>query len=155
MAQALEARLQRLEDLEEIRQLFVDYGYHLDRCDFASYGTLFAEEGEILLGPMGRAKGPAAIQAMMEKVLGGKAGASYHVIANPIITFDESSGGTSGPNRATTDVTWVVVSRDPEGKAQVPMLGRHKDVVTRENGRWKFLRREGHIDIPSKYENRA
>ena len=27
----LEARLRRLEDLEEIRQLFVDYGHFLDR----------------------------------------------------------------------------------------------------------------------------
>jgi hypothetical protein len=139
----LAARLQRLEDLEAIRQLFVDYGYYLDHGLFEEYGTLFAEEGEVLLGPIGRAKGPAAITALMTKTLGGRQGNSFHVICNPVIHLDG--------DRATTDVTWLVVTRTETGGASASMLGRHKDTVVREGGRWKFLRREGYVDLPSRY----
>ena len=55
----LGARLRRLEDLEEIRQLFVDYGHHLDRGDLDAYAALFTDDAELLLGPLGRARGPA------------------------------------------------------------------------------------------------
>jgi uncharacterized protein (TIGR02246 family) len=140
----LAARLARLEDLEAIRQLFVDYGYCLDHGDFQEYGQLFADDGEILLGPIGRAKGPAAITALMEKTLGGRQGGSFHVIANPIIRLDG--------DRATTDVTWLVVTRTESGGASASMLGRHRDVVARQaDGSWRFLRREGHVDLPSRY----
>ena len=35
---SLTERLQRLEDLQEIRALYVDYGRHLDAGDFAAQG---------------------------------------------------------------------------------------------------------------------
>ena len=140
---SVEDRLQRLEDLEQIRQLFIDYGHYLDNGDFASYGKLFADEGEILLGPVGRAKGPAAIQALMDGNLAGRIGSSYHLIANPIINLDG--------DRATTDVSWAVITCGPEGQSVLSMFGRHRDVLVRERGHWRFLRREGLIDIPSKY----
>jgi 3-phenylpropionate/cinnamic acid dioxygenase small subunit len=140
---ALADRLQRLEDLEEIRQLFVDYGHYLDSGDFAAYGTLFADEGEVLLGPVGRAKGPAAIEALMAKTMDGARGTSFHVVSNPIIELDG--------DRATSEVMWTVVARDKQDNATVTMLGRHRDQLTRERGRWRFLRREGFIDVPSRY----
>jgi hypothetical protein len=138
-----EARLRRLEDLEEIRALFVDYGYYLDHGLFADYARLFAEDGEILLGPLGRAKGPAAIQALMEQALGARVGSSYHVIANPIVRLEG--------DRATSNVTWVVLVRDEAGKPVLPMIGHHADTLVRTAQGWKFLRREGHVDLPSKY----
>jgi ketosteroid isomerase-like protein len=61
----VEARLRRLEDLEQIRQLFVDYKIVLDKQDFSAYAALFAEEGEFIAGPQ-QAKGRAAIQARAE-----------------------------------------------------------------------------------------
>ncbi|HEX4245111.1 MAG TPA: nuclear transport factor 2 family protein [Acidimicrobiales bacterium] len=136
-------RLQRLEDLEEIRQLFVDYGHHLDSGDFAAYGALFADEGEVLLGPVGRAKGPAAIEALMRRTLEGAQGSSFHIVSNPIIDLHG--------DRATSEVMWTVVARDKQDSAAVTMLGRHRDTLTREGGRWRFLRREGFIDVPSRY----
>jgi ketosteroid isomerase-like protein len=141
--ESLEARLRRLEDLEAIRQLFVDYGHYLDYGDFEAYGKLFADDGEVLLGPMGRASGPTAIQALMEKALGGRRGNSFHLISNPIVHLHG--------DRATSDVMWAVLVRDDNDRPQLPMVGRHKDVLTRRNGEWKFLRREGHIDIPGSY----
>lgn len=139
----MHSRLRRLEDLDAIRQLFVNYGYYLDHGLFEDYGKLFADDGEVLLGPIGRAVGPTAIQALMEKTLGGRSGSSYHLIANPIIHLEG--------DRATTDVTWAVVTRDSEGKPTISGYGRHKDVVVRDGNAWKFKRREGHVDIPSKW----
>jgi hypothetical protein len=140
---ALEARLRRLEDLEAIRQLFIDYGYYLDHGEFESYGKLFADDGEVLLGPIGRASGPQAITELMTKTLSGRQGMSYHIITNPIIKLDGDS--------ATTDVMWTVIVKDEAGKPHVSMLGRHRDTVVRQRGEWKFKRREGYVDIPSRY----
>jgi len=140
---ALADRLQRLEDLEEIRQLFIDYGHYLDSGNFGAYGGLFADDGEVLLGPVGRAKGPAAIEALMAKTMDGARGSSFHVVSNPIIELDG--------DRATSEVMWTVVARDKQDHATVTMLGRHRDQLTRERGRWRFLRREGFIDIPNRY----
>ena len=55
----LDARVRRLEDVQAIHQLFIDHGEHLDAGDFDAFAELFAEDGEVLLGPLGRAKGRA------------------------------------------------------------------------------------------------
>jgi hypothetical protein len=44
---SLEERLQRLEDLEEIRQLLEEYARCLDAGDHAAYAELFTEDGEL------------------------------------------------------------------------------------------------------------
>jgi uncharacterized protein (TIGR02246 family) len=139
---SVQDRLQRLEDLEEIRQLFIDYGHHLDVGDFEAYANLFAADGEVLLGVMGRAKGPQAIRTLMESQLGASVGQSYHLIANPIVRLDG--------DKAASFVTWVAILRDRQGNPSLRMWGHHKDVLIREQGHWKFLRREGHIDLPTK-----
>ena len=45
-AASLAARLQRLEDVEEIQALLLDYGRLLDSRDLPGYSRLFAKEGE-------------------------------------------------------------------------------------------------------------
>jgi len=137
----LEARLARLEDLMEIHQLFVDYGIHLDAGDFDAYAELFADDGEVLLGPMGRAKGRAEIKAVMTKALDGQQGTSFHIVSSPAVTLDG--------DRATSTVMWTVVQRDADGRPTVGMIGRHVDDLVRERGRWRFQRRKGYVDIPS------
>ncbi len=68
---------------EEIHQLLVDYGHHLDAGDLDAYAELFADDGELLLGPVARASGRAEIKAVMSKALAGASGNSYHVITSP------------------------------------------------------------------------
>jgi uncharacterized protein (TIGR02246 family) len=136
-------RLRRLEDLEEIRQLFIDYGRHLDAGDVEAYATLFADDGEILLGPIGRAKGREAIVALMTKVRDRAKGPSFHLVTNPVVHLDG--------DRATSEVLWTVIRPDADGKLEVAMLGRHYDDLVRERGRWRFLKRRGRIDVPSTY----
>jgi len=138
---SLAHRLRRLEDLEEIRQLFTDYGRHLDAGDVHAYAALFADEGEVLLGPIGRAKGPAAIAELMTKVKARATTASFHLITNPVIHLDG--------DRATSEVLWTVIRPDATGKLEVAMFGRHDDELIRERGRWRFLKRKGRIDVPA------
>src|SRR5262245_18892853 len=95
MAQApsVEARLRALEDKEQIAQVLIDYGRHLDSRNLAAYAALFAEDGE-WVGGFGTVKGRTEIKAFMEKSLGTgpNRGNSYHILSNFTIT---GKGGTA------------------------------------------------------------
>ena len=139
-------RLRRLEDLEQIRRLFVEYKIVLDRQDFAAYADLFAEDGEFVAGP-GVAKGRAAIREMVEAMpssglLARAPGDDYHVIVNPLIELDPDD-----PDRAHAELTWLYVVKGPDGAPKLAKLGHYNDTLTREAGRWRFLRREAPADI--------
>jgi ketosteroid isomerase-like protein len=144
---SMAARLRRLEDLEAIRRLFQDYRRHLDHKDFRAYADLFAVEGEFVAGPDGsiRAKGPAAIFELVDGMRGSlltdKGGDDLHVAVNEVIELEG--------DRATASSTWVYLVRAEGDVPEVAKVGRYKDVLTREGGRWKFLRREAPADIPA------
>jgi uncharacterized protein (TIGR02246 family) len=133
-------RLRRVEDILEIQQLFVDYGRRLDRGDFAGYAELFAEDGEIRLGPVGRARGRKQIQEVMTKAMEGIVGTVCHIVGSPEVTIDG--------DRATADVMWTVIDLGGDGQPRVSAVGRHVDELVRENGRWRFARRSGRYTLP-------
>ena len=58
------ARLRKLEDLEEIRNLKLTWGRLLDSKDYAAMADLFHEDGEFI-APLGTAKGREAIHAAL------------------------------------------------------------------------------------------
>jgi hypothetical protein len=142
-AHSLEARIQRLEDIEEIRDLLTSYGRLLDAHDLAGYSHLFAKNGE-WVGGFGSAKGPAAIQALMEKNLGatakGKPGSTYHLLTNFMI---DVKGDT-----ATAWSRWSFTVTGADNKPSILYGGHYDDKLIREDGRWKFLRRVAVNDIP-------
>ncbi len=141
----IEARLRRLEDLEQIRQLFVEYKMVLDKQDFAAYAALFAADGEFVAGAQ-RAKGPAAIQALVGgmpgSLLGSAPGEDFHVVVNPLIELDPAD-----PDRASAEVTWLYVVKGDDGSPALAKLGHYDDELVREAGRWRFARRAAPTDI--------
>jgi len=137
----LENRLRRVEDILAIQQLFIDYGHFLDAGLFDEYAGLFARDGEVQLGPLGTAKGREAIRIMMMDMLAGQVGRSYHLISSPRIVFE-------GEGSARSEVMWTVIDRTDRDRPVVTMIGRHRDLLVREDGRWRFLRRRGYVDIP-------
>lgn len=139
--EALARRVQRLEDLMAIHQLFIDYGRHLDGGDIDAYASLFCEDGEVLLGPLGRARGRAAIKELMTRALGGRPGSSYHIISSPQILLDG--------DRATATVMWSVIAKTADGGVALTMVGHHSDVLRRERDGWRFERRKGFVDLPA------
>ena len=143
----LEARVQRTEDLLEIHQLFIDYGRHLDAGRFAEYARLFARDGVLRLGPLGSASGPDEIEALMTRTLDGSVGQTFHVISSPVVHLDGDA--------ATSEVMWTMIRRGTDGVPEVAMLGRHRDQLVREDGRWRIRERRGLIDVPSTYPGAA
>jgi ketosteroid isomerase-like protein len=138
--QALSARIQRLEDMEEIRTVLLNYGRYLDARDFAAYSHLFAKDGE-WVGGFGSVTGPAAIQAFMEKnIPGPNKGHTYHLLSNFVI---DVHGDT-----ATAWSRWAYVVPGGDGKPVIAQGGHYDDTLVRENGHWKFQRRVAPVDIP-------
>jgi hypothetical protein len=142
-ARSLAPRIQRLEDTQEIRDLLTNYGRLLDAHDLAGYSHLFAKNGD-WMGGFGSAKGPEAIQALMEKNLGvspkGKPGSTYHLLTNFIISV---TGDT-----ATAWSRWSFTVTGTDKRPSILYGGHYDDQLIREDGRWKFLRRVAVNDIP-------
>lgn len=138
---SLAARVQRLEDTAEIRNVLVDYGRYLDSRDFAAYSRLFAKDGE-WAGGFGTVRGPAAIQAFMEKnIPGPNRGNTYHLLTNFEI---EVHGDT-----ATAWSRWTYVTPGADNQPVIAQAGRYDDTFVRENGHWRFKRRVASNDIPA------
>ena len=130
---SVEARLKQLEDKEQITQLLLDYGRHLDSRDLAAYASLFATDGE-WVGGFGTVKGRTEIKSFMEKSLGTGPNRtnSFHIMSNFVITV---KGDT-----ATAWSRWTFVTPGANG-ATIAQAGRYDDTFVRDNGAWKFKKR--------------
>lgn len=134
-------RLSRLEDIEEIRTLYVDYGRHLDAGDAVAYASLFARGAKLRLGPVMRADGRAEIEKAAAGTIRSSAegpGRSVHVLGAPRL---ELTGDT-----ASGECVWAAVSGSANSAGSV-LVGRHVDKLVREEGRWRFSERRGFIDV--------
>jgi hypothetical protein len=132
----LEARVQRLEDHQAIERMLLEYGHALDTRDFATYAGLFASQGE-WQGALGTYRGPAAIQAAMEKIFADAAtdipkGSNFHMLTNVVIDIQG--------DRATASSRFLFVKMN-KGKPESEVAGRYEDILIREKGVWRFLRR--------------
>jgi len=141
-ADASSTRLQRLEDIEEIRTLLLDYGRFLDSRDLVSYSRLFAKDGE-WVGGFGSARGPEEILTFMQKNLGTgpNRGNTFHILSNFEIAVDRDG--------ATAWSRWTFITPAADGKPVISQAGRYDDVLVREDGHWKFKRRVASNDIPA------
>ena len=139
---SLAARIQRLDDIEEIRTVLTNYGRYLDAHDFKAYGDLFAKDGE-WIGGFGSVTGPAAIEAFMIKNIGtpGQPSNTYHLLTNFIIDVHGDI--------ATAWSRWNFVTPGPDKKPAIAQGGHYEDTLVREKGHWKFRRREAFNDIPA------
>ena len=151
---SVEARLQRQEDTEAIRILLREYGRRLDAGDLKGYADFFATDGE-WIGGFGGVKGRSNIEAFMRKnmstpspAIEGAAAAApprpgprgVHLLTNEIITVNG--------DQATVWSKWTYMGRSADNKPVPLLAGHYNDVVVRENGEWKFLKRVAGGDIP-------
>jgi uncharacterized protein (TIGR02246 family) len=142
MSEELIIRLQRMEDIEEIRKLYVAYGRHLDDGDAAAYASLFARDAKLRLGGVMRADGRGEIQAAATKLMAGMAasgGKSLHLLDSPRIEVDG--------DEASGECVWTAVSAQAGEAPKITMMGRHVDQFVREDGRWRFALRKGLLDL--------
>jgi uncharacterized protein (TIGR02246 family) len=142
---ALAKRVQVLEDREAIRALILAYGQAHDHRDYRTFSNLFASNGE-WVGGLGSAKGPEAIFALMDRTIGHdpkpNGSGTYHVMTNDQIEIDG--------DRASATTKWIYITPGENNTPTLVFLGRYLDEFVRENGDWKFLRREAPADIPAR-----
>ena len=157
-AESVAARLQKVEDRQAIEQLLMgDYPRALDSNDWAAYAALFAKDGTLVMNDGAtKVTSPAAIQNYFSSrpTPGAAASAapspcpvpagkhrSEHVVTNLTLQLN---GDT-----ATDQAYWqTIVTR--ECKSVVAGAGHYEDVLKREDGHWRFLKREIIDDIPPK-----
>ncbi|WP_183097347.1 nuclear transport factor 2 family protein [Nocardioides pelophilus] len=121
------------DDVAAIIRLRSEYSWAYDNGDAATFGALFAEDGECNLGDWGVFAGPAAITAGIagQLVAPDPAPACLHHATTPRIEVDGDSA----------EGTWyVTVYHQPrEGDVHpVRFVGRYFDTYTRKPDGWKF-----------------
>jgi len=127
-AEDVARRLDRLESLEEIRQLVARYALALDMRDLDALCGLFPEDVQVGRGRRGR----PALKAWFDETLRSQFTGTAHVTGNHVIEL-------RGPDRAAG----VVYSRNEHetGDQWIQMTMVYVDDYERLAGRWYFRRR--------------
>ena len=143
-ASDVNARLQKIEDREAIRSLFVDYGRTLDARDFKAFAQLFAKDGEFVGGAGASAKGRDEVGALLDRLINtnypNSKGKNVHLFfgENIVVNGDEATCTSKGG----------FVMASGTNRPEMLQLATYHDQFVRENGTWKFKRREVRGDIP-------
>ena len=125
---SLEARIERLESLDEIRQLVAKYCLSLDARDLDALVGLFVEDVRVGSGRSGRGE----LKKWFDQTLRVQFTGTAHVTGNHIIEFDSpdaARGLVYSRNEHETDVAWVI------------MTMMYWDRYARIEGGWYFRRR--------------
>jgi hypothetical protein len=123
-----EARLDRLESLDAIRQLPAKYALCLDMRDMDSMVSLFPADVRVGKGESGR----LALRGYMDQTLRSPFTGTSHHIGGHIIEFDDpdhARGIVYSKNEHETGDEWVI------------MQMMYADDYVRQEGRWYFARR--------------
>jgi len=155
-ADSVQTRLRKVEDRQAIEQLLMgDYPRALDAANWAAYAALFTKDGTLIMnGGSVKKTGPAEIQAYFSNLrLPGSSNSDassqcpatpgghrfMHVVTNLTVQIDG--------DMATDQAYWeTIVTRDC--KSVVGGAGHYEDVLKREDGHWRFFKREIFDDLP-------
>jgi hypothetical protein len=124
---ALSRRIERLESIEQIRQLPARYALALDMRDLDALAGLFPEDVEV-----GKSRGREALRAWFDTTLRVQFAGTAHHVGNHVIEFedaDHARGVVYSKNEHETGTEWVI------------MQMMYVDDYERTAGRWFFRRR--------------
>ena len=125
---SLEARIDRLESLDAIRQLPAKYALALDMRDMDAMVSLFPADVRVGKDASGR----QALRAYMDRTLRSPFTGTSHHIGGHVIEFDDpdhAHGVVYSKNEHETGDEWVI------------MQMMYSDDYVRADGRWYFARR--------------
>ena len=125
---SLEARIDRLESLDAIRQLPARYALALDMRDMDAMVSLFPADVRVGKDASGR----QALRAYMDRKLRSPFTGTSHHIGGHVIEFDDpdhAHGVVYSKNEHETGDEWVI------------MQMMYSDDYVRADGRWYFARR--------------
>lgn len=162
MAQSVEARLQTLEDQEQIRELVVnDYSRALDLMDMHSYASLFTADGELSIGGL-VVKGPENIAKMFAPPPPGAPPMALPPPPPGVLPMP-APDGPSRPRQVPHVITntsykvdgntaegisyWMEIMLI-EGRPGIVNMGHYEDKLRKVDGHWKFAKRTIVRDVP-------
>jgi uncharacterized protein (TIGR02246 family) len=128
MTTDIEARIDRLESLDAIRQLPAKYALALDMRDLDAMVTLFPSDVRVGKHDQGR----RALRAYMDRTLRSPFTGTSHHIGGHVIDFDDrdhARGIVYSKNEHETGDEWVI------------MQMMYADDYVRSDGHWYFARR--------------
>jgi len=145
-ADHLEARVQELDDREQIRQLMHSYGRFLDERNFDAFAGLFAETDSEYISGNRTARGAQAIGTMLQEIItanpSGFKSPNFHVFFNETIDLDGDQA------TAFSQSAFIVPAEN--GNPEMVFFATYDDVFVREQGRWKFKLRSVRSDLPAR-----
>lgn len=118
--------MQRTADLDEIHDLIARYSLYIDTGRADEWASLFTDEGELHFGRNEPTKGREALARFARDTEPGL----HHFIVDEAVDVDG--------DRAVCTCSLLV------SKGQPPtfvLVGRYRDDLVREDGRWRFARR--------------
>ena len=139
---AIQRRLDELEDRDAITRLFLTVQEALDGRDLTGYGACFTEDGE-WAGVVGRAVGPAAITAILSQYCTpweSEGHRTYHTTSDIVIDIDGDTARSSSK--------WQHIIRGEQDEPVIWHLGHYDDRLRRTPQGWRFTRRAAYGDIP-------
>ena len=128
MTAELIARIDRLESLDEIRQLVSKYGIALDHRDMNALVGLFPEDIQVSKTERGR----PALRKWLDETMRVQFDGTSHHVGNHVIEFDDADhaqGIVYSQNEHETGAEWVIM--------QMMYFDRYERIA----GRWFFRRR--------------
>ena len=128
----LAARIQRLEDVEAIRNLFTEYGRLADAKDWVGYSELFTEGGTFSSPhSLATVVGSREMPERLGNAYGVDPDGAFHLFDNIEIEVDG--------DRATAKSMWTYLRPGQNGEApELLMFGQYQDVLIRTVAGWKF-----------------
>jgi len=141
---ALEARITRLEDLNQIERLQRAYGYFVDKSQWVQLSELFADDATLEIGGKGLFLGKPRVLEYMQTAF-GKDGAKENSLANHMqfqSIPDVSADGKTGWIRSRAYVMSI-------GGWGLPL---YENEYRKENGVWKISRLTGPFTMYSSWE---
>jgi ketosteroid isomerase-like protein len=125
-----------------IENLIARYAQLVDTGNFAGLGTLLADA--IFIGGSGPVRGKDAIANMFQDTLivySDGTPRTKHITTNVAIEVTDES------DAAVSNSYFTVLQALPELPLQVIASGRYHDRFERNDGQWRFVERQVHVDL--------
>jgi len=136
--QSIEARAERVQDIDQLRNLQAAYGYYVDKALWDDVVDLFAENGTMEIGLNGVYVGKNSIRKYLYSLTGGKPGLrpgelNNHFQLSPVITL--AADGQTAQARWRGVIQYGVFGKGSGGDWGE---GIYENEYVRENGVWKL-----------------
>lgn len=139
--------LERIVEERAIERMIYDYSFHLDMNHPEELAALFVDDCEVSYAPNFGATGRDAYNKTLEGIGSFFAATSHH---NSNIRID-----FLGPTEAEVRSVVLAIHRYRKERPDGWLFGQYHDIVVKDQGRWKFRRRELRTDFTKDYHVRA